>query len=217
MDDQLESLFGDLTRQAASYLPHLAAGLVLLVLGVAVGWIAKRIVVRLLVLLRIDRLVRRTRWGGALAKADVRYAFVNSLGNTAAAVVFLLFLNAALDALQLRVLSAIIEQSVLFVPRLVFALVILAAGWFLAGWTMSALQRTLLRENVPRATLVARCGKGVVLLFAFAMAITELDVARDVVVIGFTVMMVTFGVVTVVYALRYGARSIPPSDDPQKE
>jgi len=198
MDSPLEKALYGVTEKLIAYLPNLVAGIVLIAIGWFLGWLVKRIVVQVLLVLRFDRLLRRFKWGVGFAKADVRYAFAEFVGNGAFLIVFLILLNASLEALQLSVISDVLRQGVLFIPKLLVAGVMFGLGWLLAGWIAGTIQRTLTKEEVPRATLIARFIKVVIMLFFSAMALTELDLAREIVVIGFSVTIITFGIVAVV-------------------
>jgi hypothetical protein len=102
MDSTLRDLFQNMGQKIIGYLPDLFAGLVLLGTGWFLGWFVKRVVVRICVLLHLERLVRAFRWGGGLSRADVRHAVFNWVGNVAFFLVFLAFLNAALDTMRVR-------------------------------------------------------------------------------------------------------------------
>jgi hypothetical protein len=105
-------------------------------------------------------------------------------------------------------LSDVLKEAVLFIPRLLMAGVIFGLGWLLAGWIAASIQRALVKEEVPRSTLIARFVKAVLLLFFCTMALTELDIAREIVVIGFTVTIVTLGVLSIVLTTIGGKRFV---------
>ena len=107
MDKNLEGPFWDFGKQIINYLPSLLAGTILLLIGWFVGWLAKRITIQLLVVLRFEKLFMRIQWRRALSKADIRYAVFNLMGNVVFFIVFLIFLNSALDAMKLTVLSGL--------------------------------------------------------------------------------------------------------------
>jgi hypothetical protein len=199
--------FSKLAQSIIGYFPSLVAGLVLILIGFLAGWLIKRIVYQLCVLLRLERLLGSFRWGGEFAKADIRHALFNAIGNIAFLLVFLVFLNAALVAMQLLVLSNLIEKSVGIVPRLLGALFIFGVGWFIARWVALAVRRSLGKEGIPRATLIARFSNAVILIFFSAMALVELDIARQVVLIGFSVIMITLSVLTIV-VVSIGGREL---------
>lgn len=208
MNNSLSGIFYGATEKIVAYLPNLVAGIVLLAVGWFLGWLIKRIVVQALVVLRFDRLFRRFKWGAGLSKADVRYAFFEFIGNVAFAVVFLVLLNASLEALQLKVLSTVLQQGVLFIPKLLLAGLIFGLGWFIAGWIAGSVQKALTKEEVPRASLIARFVKAMIILFISAMALTELDIAREIVIIGFSATVVTLGLLTIVIAAIGGKRFV---------
>ncbi len=204
----METLFNDLTSnfrdKIIDYLPSLAAGILLLLVGWLVGWFVKRVIVRICVLLRLDRVFMRFRWGEDLSKADVRNGLYNFIGNIGYLAVFLVFTNVALSAMGMVVLSDFLREVVVFLPRFVVALAILGLGIMLASWVHRSLGRELAREDVPRAGLISRLAKIVVQLFFSAMALTELGIAREVVIIGFTTIIITLGALAVVIAAKGG-------------
>jgi hypothetical protein len=135
-------------------------------------------------------------------------------------VVFLIFLNAALDAMKLSVLSNMIERGVNMIPRLIIALFICCVGWIIARGVKLSVRRALYREGIPRASLAARISNAVILLFFFAMALVELDIARVVVIIGFSVIIITLALLTVIIVALGGkdlVRKTVASLDEKKE
>jgi len=198
MDSPIKQLFIPTIEKIIGYLPNLIAGLILIGLGWFLGWIVKRVVIQMCILFKLDQVLRRFQWGQALSKADVRYAAYDSIGNVAFFAFFLIFLHSGLSVMNLTVISDLLEGGVFFLPRLLVALIILGIGWVIAGWVAGAIQKALIKEDVPRATLVARFLKMVLLLFFSAMALTELNVAREIVIIGFTTTIITLGILTVV-------------------
>jgi hypothetical protein len=190
--------FSKLMQSVIDYFPSLIAGLLLIIIGLAAGWLIKRIVYQLCALLRIERLMGSFRWGGEFSKADIRHALFNAIGNIACFLIFLVFLNAALDAMKLFILSNMIQKSVSIIPRLLISLFIFGFGWLVARWTALSVRRALHREGIPRATLITRFSSTIILLFFSAMALTELDIAREVVIIGFSVVILTLAVLTII-------------------
>lgn len=205
MNSQLEKAMYDVSERLIAYLPNIIAAVVLLVVGWLLGWIVKRIVIQLMLVLRFDRLLRRFKWGTGLGKADVRHAVLEFIGNSVFIIVFLILLNAALEALRLPVLSDVLRVAVLFIPKLFVGLAVFIVGWVATNWMTGAVLRALTKESVPRATLIARFVKFVALFFCGAMALSQLDIAREIVVIGFSVVMITLGIITI-FLTTNGAR-----------
>jgi hypothetical protein len=194
MNKNVNELFFNLGQNIIAYLPNLLGGLLLLLLGWLIAWIVKRIVIQLLLILRFDRLFIRFRWKSSLSKADIRYTLYNLIGNVAFFIIFLIFLNSALEAMKLTMLSRLIAQGVLFIPRLIVGLVIFGIGWLIASRSAGAVAHALIKERFPRASLLAKLLKFVIVLFFFAMALAELDIAKEIVLIGFGAFLLTLSI-----------------------
>jgi hypothetical protein len=204
MDKSIESPFFDFGQQIINYLPNLLAGILLLVAGWVVGWLVKRIIVQLLFVLRFERLFTRLRWRQALSKADIRYALFGFIGNIAFFIVFLIFLNSSLYAMKLTILSNLIERGVLFVPRLIVALIILGIGWIIAGRVANAVYIALIKENVQHYSLISRFTKSIIILFFSAMALAEIDIAIEIVIIGFTTVIISLSIMAIIATVFAG-------------
>jgi hypothetical protein len=207
MNDKLPGSFVNLTDKFIGYLPDLLAGIVLLFIGWFLGWFAKRVIIQLAVILRLERFLIRFRWGRDFSKGDVRFGFYNFLGNIAFFIIFIIFVNNALSAWKLSVLSDLMERGILFLPRIIIALILFGIGWLISIWASQAILRALRREDIPRSTLIANFIKGVLLLFFSAMALLELNIAREIVIIGFATVFITLGIISVVLSVG-GERNI---------
>lgn len=208
MDKNLESPFLDFGKQIINYLPSLLAGFILLLVGWFVGWLAKRITIQLLVVLRFEKLFMRMQWRRALSKADIRYAVFNLIGNVVFFIVFLIFLNSALAAMKLTVLSTLIQQGVVFIPKLIIALLIMGLGWIIAARVSTSVYNALLKENLPYYSIIARFVKFVAVLFFSSMALVEIDIAPQIVIIGFTTIMITLGVILIAITVFSGKSTL---------
>jgi hypothetical protein len=191
MNNSMSDLLYAVADDIVGYLPRLFGGLVLVAAGWFLAWGAKRITVQLAGVLRVDRLLRSSRWGRGFARADARHALYEAVGSGVAVVTFLVLLNAALATMRITVLSDLLQKGVWFIPRLITALLITGLGALVSEYAAAAVQRALLAERVPRATLMARAVRSVLLLFFAAMALTELNIARQVVLVGFTTVIIT--------------------------
>ena len=170
----------------------------MVLLGWLLGWIVKRVLVQLSIILRVDRFLKRSRWEADFSKADVRYGLYNFIGNIGFAIIFLIFLDNAFLAWKLNILSELLSRGILLLPKIIIALVIFGVGWLLASWVQVSLMKLLHREEIPRASLISRFIKIILLIFFSAISFVELDVAREIIIIGFATIFVTLGILTIV-------------------
>jgi len=198
METRVQDQFIGLADNIIAYLPSLLAGIILVLIGWIAGWLIKRVLVQVSILLRIDRFLRRSRWEADFAKADVRHGLYNFIGNIGYTLVFLLFLDNAFLAWKLTILSDLLSKGILFLPKILIAVSIFGLGSLLAFLAQKSVLKSLFKEEVPRASLIARFIKGIVLLFFSAIALVELDVAREIVIIGFATIFITLGAISIV-------------------
>ncbi len=205
MQSQTQGMLDRLQQQLSDYFPTLAAGVLVLAVGLLVGWLAKRLVVRVLGLLRLDRLAGgRSAWRSAMGKGDVRDAVYGIAGTVAGLTVVLVFLDNALQIWGLDVLSRMIERLLVYLPTLVLAGIIVGLGIVLSNVLARRVEKVLEREKVPRAAFMAGLAKSSLLSVVGALALWELNFAREIVLSAF---LIGFGAVGVAFALAVGIGS----------
>lgn len=186
------------------YLPTLLAGLIVLVLGAVVAWVVSRLVVRVLIFLRVDRVVVRLGWGRALAKGDVRHSLFGLVGAVCGVLLFLVFLDNAMVIWKLTVLSQLLEKLVLVIPQLVTAALVLLIGWGVASAASRAVQRMLAQEEFERSRLAGRIVQAAILVAVCAIALVELELAVAIVTGAF---LIAFGALALCFVLAFGLGS----------
>jgi hypothetical protein len=204
METKVGDQFIGLADNIIAYLPSLLAGIILVLIGWIVGWLVKRVLVQVSILLRVDRFLRRSRWEADFAKADVRYGLYNLIGNIGYALLFLLFLDNALIAWKLTMLSDLLSKGILYLPKIIIAVSIFGLGWLLSFWAEKSILKSLYREEIPRASLISRFIKIILLLFFSAIALVELDIAREIVIIAFATIFITLGAISIVLTAAGG-------------
>lgn len=201
MQAQESAFLRDLWTQFAAFLPALVGGLLMIAAGWAAGWLVKRTLVRLLVWLRLDRLAGRAGWRTAFGKGDVRSALYNLVGNIAMLVVVLVFVDDALNRWGLTALSRIIDNLVFYLPNLFLVVLILAIGLVLSNGLGQRVTAALAEEGVAQARLVGKLVKGALLAVVLALALWQLQFAREIVLAGF---LISFGSIGIAFALGVG-------------
>lgn len=204
MQTQSAQPLSELFQQFSNYLPTFAAGLVVLGVGVAVGWVVKKATGRLLIWLRLDRLAGRVGWRSALAKGDVRAALYNLIGNVAMAVIVLLFLDETLRRWGLTALSRLIDDLVFYLPNLGLVVLIVVVGIVIANGLAGRVTTALEEEEVAHARFVGKLFKAALLFVVAALGLWQLQFARQVVLAAF---LIAFGSVGVAFALAAGLGS----------
>lgn len=201
MSQEISGPFAGFMQQLSDYLPTLAAGLFIVAVGIVVGWLAKRSTVRVLIWLRLDRLGPRSGWPGAFAKGDVRAPLYALLGNGAWLLVTLVFLENALQIWGLLVLAEMVERVLFFVPNILVALFVVGIGVLVAGSAATRVERALDEEGFARARLIGKVLQSTLTTVVGALALWQLNFAREIVYAAF---LIGFGAVGVAFAVAVG-------------
>lgn len=204
MQSQTTQPLRELLQRFSDFLPTLTSGLLVLAAGIALGWVFKRAIVRLLTWLRLDRLAGRVGWRTAFGKGDVRAALYELLGNVGMFVVILLFLDETLKRWGLSALARVIDGLVFYLPNLGIVALIVSAGVGISNGLSARVADGLEEEGFAHARLFAKSLKGALLALVAALGLWQLEFARQIVLAAF---LIAFGSVGVALALAVGIGS----------
>ena len=182
-------------------MPSVVAMLTLVALGATLGWVGGALSGWLARAVDLDR--RSRAWGltGALARAGVYKTPSLLLRLSVFWGVFVVFATMGIDALAIPGAPGATRTLMHLLPRTLAALLILVVGWLAANFLGQAVLIAAVNAGLPEAGLLARAAQWLVLLFAFATALTEVGIGRDTVVIAFGIL---FGGLVLALAVAFG-------------
>ena len=93
------------------------------------------------------------------------------------------------NALGLPRASDVLESIFLYVPRVIGALLALVVGLFLASFVAGIVRLTAANANIPKPEVLAGICRWVIIVFAAAVALTELDIASMLVATTFNIIL----------------------------
>jgi hypothetical protein len=188
-------------RRLASVIPNVLTMLALVLLGLAVGALARAVVVRVLRAVRFG--ARCERWGvqPALARAGILREPEALAGSLVFWGIFLVFAMMGIDALALPGMYGATSLVVQLIPNVLAAVLMLIVGWLLAHFLANAVLIGSVNARIAEARLLARVVRWAVLAFTLAAVLTQLGIGREMVMIAFGL---TFGGVVLTFALAFG-------------
>ena len=193
-----------LARQVLSVLPSILAMSIIFVAGLLVAWTASQTLERLLRVVGLDRLCDRLGITSALLRGGVKTDPSRLVGQAAYWLVMIFATVAALGALNLQPINDVAKSFLAYVPHLVTAGLILIAGWLLSNFVSQAVLIAAVNAGLPPARLVATCSRWGIQLLAVAMALEQLGIAQNIVVVGFGI---TLGGIVLAGAIAFGLGS----------
>jgi mechanosensitive ion channel-like protein len=196
----VESIQGVGSRLAA-LIPNILTMLLLLVMGLALGALARAAVVRILRAVRFN--ARCERWGvqQALARAAIFREPERLAGSLVFWGIFLLFAMMGIDALALPGMRGATSVAVQLIPNVLAAVLMLVVGWLLANFVANAVLIGSVNARIAEARLLARAVRWGVLTFTMASVLTQLGIGREMVMLAFGL---TFGGIVLAFALAFG-------------
>jgi hypothetical protein len=115
--------------------------------------------------------------------------------------ILLVALLMVVDILDMRGTAGAVGVLLAFLPHLVVAVVVLVGGWMLAHFLAQAVLIAAVNAQVAGATLLATVVRWLVLTVAGAVALTEVGVAREMVLLVFGI---AFGGAVLALSLAFG-------------
>jgi hypothetical protein len=189
----------------AAFLPRLVATLSIVLAGWIMAALARFVTLRLARIFRFNRFADRAGAGELLRRAELPPADV-LLASLAFWLVLIGFLLSGLVALGFQGLESLIADFLRFVPKLLVALVLLAAGFVGANFAWRATLLAAVNAKLPSARLIAEGVRLLILVLTVAMALEQIEVAQTVVLTAFAV---AFGAVMLGAAVAFGIGGAP--------
>lgn len=200
-----QELFAESFRETmhgiALFLPRIMVMLMLFVIGILVAWIVKALLLRVLRTLRLDAVSERAGLALALQRAGIKRSASQLVGLTAFWLIFLFFGFAGLNVLAVTAATDVVRLILQYLPHLLAALLVLLAGWLLANFLAQAALIAAVNAQFFGARFLAAAVRWGVLSLTLAMVLTQLGIAKEVVVAAFSI---AFGGVVLALALAFG-------------
>jgi len=190
-----------LGTRIGNFLPNLLAAVLILVAGWLFAWALGRGAERLLRTLGVDRLAEQARVNAILTRCGLKQPPSYLAGRVLYWGLLLLVAIASLSALDVAPINQLAISFLDFVPRLVSATVLALAGIVFGNFVFRATLIAAVNANFRMATTAAKLARWGVLLVTFAMALEQLGIARNIVVVGFAI---TLGGIVLAAALAFG-------------
>lgn len=176
--EALTASWGKVWISFLSIIPNILGAVVVFAIGLLVAFWVKRLIVEALRLVRLDQLSKSSGIDQYLKKAELKQDLVDIIGTIFEWLVILVFFLAVVDILGLSVVSQVLAGVLAFVPNVIAAALIFAAGYMVAGLVDGLVRGALVSVDHDIAKPVGKLARWVVLLVAFFAAVDQLQIAK---------------------------------------
>jgi len=198
-------IFMDLPAAVLEPSRALALRLVVAVGILLVGWLvakfSKGLVFRFLLTVRFDVASEKAGVDDVLVRADIRQSPAELLAVLVYWVMLLATMVAAVSALGLSQVSEVLTRCLVYVPKVIAAVVVLILGLFLAGFLAGVVRAAAANAGIVESDPLALFVRYAVVAFTAAVTLEELGIAPELVRSAFVII---FGAVALALALAFG-------------
>jgi len=176
--------------EVIAYVPRFVGFLLVLLLGVWVAKIVRKLVVTLVGALKLEKLTKSTPLEYFMENAELGRKVEDTLGMIVYWLIMLVVLQTAVSILGLTSLLGLIEKLLNYLPQVISAVLVLFLGVVLAGVVERLIKGSLKSAGSGSAMMVAKAGSYMVMVLTVLMAISELGIAREFILILFIGLVV---------------------------
>lgn len=190
-----------LLLEIGNFLPRLGVALAVLI----VGWLLAKgfriAVVKALRALNFHILTERAGIDGFLKQGGTDKDTTEWIGALGYALVLIASLIIAFNSLGLTQVTDLLGKVLLFVPRVLVALLVVVFGSYFSRFVSNAIQRYFRAAGIRDAEILGRVARYAVMVFVLLLAIDHLDIGGGLIQQTFLILL---GGVVLALALAFG-------------
>lgn len=191
----------EVAYRLAGIAPRLLAALTLALAAWAVAAGLRRLTVRCLQALDLDGRCARQGVTATLGRAGIRRAPSEMVGRLVFWVVLVIGLLMVIEALEVPAAAGLAPVVIKFLPSLLVAVLVMIIGWLLANFLAQAALIFIVNARLEGGPVLAGALRWLILLFAASVALTQVGIAREMVLLVFGIL---FGGTVLGLALAFG-------------
>jgi Mechanosensitive ion channel, conserved TM helix len=187
MTTDLVSRLEEGLAQIVTFLPQIAAALGILLAGYVIAKAVERATDAALHRIGFDRWMREGGVSEALERTGTGFGPSTVIAKLIFWAVMLLVILLVANALGLAVVSSLFAQMLSYIPNVIAAVIILFLGLVLGEFVKNLILAS--GGAVHGVPTLARIAKSVVIILAIFMALEQLNIAEDIVLVAFIAVM----------------------------
>jgi small-conductance mechanosensitive channel len=196
----LTQAYENLVHMIADFLPRFLVMLTIILIGLVIAFLLKRIFRSILHLTKLDRISEEAGASHVLRKAAMP-SMSEFLSRSAFWITLLGFILLGVSVLRVPELQEQISRLFQLLPQIFVAILVLFAGVLAANFLSRAALLTAVNAGYRSPRLWSGLVRFVIWILAISMALEQIGLARETVVAAFSIV---FGAVMLAVALAFG-------------
>lgn len=213
--DPLRGVFTEFIK----FLPNLLAMFIIILIGIIAARIVRAVVLKLLKAINFDSWSDRMGVTAVMRKGDLWSKPSAAVGAFLFWLLIITAIMAGFSALKIRAIDNLVSQFVLYIPRVISAVLIIVVGYVVTGFFSRAILISAVNRGYQYSKLLAEAVRILLILLFVAMALEQLQVAPGIVTSAFSII---FGGIVLALAISFGVGGIETAkkmieQEPQKK
>ena len=199
----------NMLNSVISFIPNIVIGLVIIVIGCMIGKLVGQIVTKLIASAGLDAKLQ-----GLLDEKGQKFVLSKVTGGTVYAVVVIFFVVEGLNVLKLDVLTEVGASIIAYMPRVLAAVLLLAATLIVS----SMVEKALRKNGMGTYAVVV---KAAIIIAGIFMILSELGIAASIVNDAFHLIVaaiaVAFAIAFGIGGKEFAARALKKLEDKKED
>jgi len=170
--ESITTAFGDALASMISVLPKIIGAIIILIVGYIVGRFIGGLVRKILEKTTLDnKLIKGTIIERVLKSANMSFEVM--MGKIVSIFFYVIFILAAVDVLDIYLLSAFVNEVLLYIPNLIAGILVLVVGLIGIDWIAKLIRHTTKEYRVLSADFVTMIVRAVLIFFIIMIALDQ--------------------------------------------
>ena len=162
-----------------SFLPNLFGAILIFIFGLILAKWGKALIVKILNLVKLDKLLNKSGLQPFLTKAEVKLKASIFFGEIIRWLITIVFFIASVNVLGLTTVSGVLNNILGYIPNIISATLILTAGVLIAGLVENFVKGAVNQVEPKTGRLLSKIASYLVVIVAALASINELGIAQS--------------------------------------
>lgn len=174
-------------------LPGVAAALLLLLAGMVAARLVRTAIEKLLAFAQVDHYTEKMKLNEVLSRLGLERSPAFVVGFMVYWLIILVFVVSAANAMQLTVVVQFMEQVVVFMPKLIGAVLVVAGGLLLGNFLSEIVRNAATANKIHEAVVFSKVVRFTVLVFASILALEQVGINATTIASSVHIVLATIG------------------------
>ncbi len=188
-------------KNVIDFLPDLLASLLIFILGVLIAVALKKIFARLFKVMKVDKFSEKLGITDIFQKGGIKDSVSSLLARVICWITVFAFLIISLQTLNVPIIEGVLEKSLLYLPNIFIAVLILFAGYFLSNFVGRTALIASVNAGLKMSGGIGKFAKLTIFSLAVTMALEQLGIGKETVLIAFAII---YGGIVLAFAIAFG-------------